>query len=362
MKPLRTGHNTISSTMSIGEIASGPNGDISLYDHEAIAGAEASLDRIRVYLGPDPAEYEHVSATRVKNSVLSQAETLMIQRPGNAADVEEIVIDNSLDGHELPPLMGRWGVVDKQIRTSRLLTLYGYDPELASVIVERNVAGFHGSQSGSLMNVLRGGLLPAEQLRAEGSMVSTGERMSWSAKGQDSTSFVDWRDKSVLKTYAPDGGPLTLEKLMANRDEIVAAAAANSKTRGEDHIFARNFRLQAEDISRQIAFIEAHPDSEEAQLMLANFPVAYGMDISGYDLYDAGHKMPAPEGREHAQFILNDVMSDMGAVEFMVYGGVPTDKLAIIAVPKDRIAQVQAMVQKAGLDIKIAAIEALLEK
>lgn len=138
--------------------------------------------------------------------------------------LREIVVDSSLNGLPIPPRLGKGGEwLDKKYR---LFEIYQKNPEVADLLVEKSVAGFHGSSSASLLGVLEHGLLTQAELRKQDRYIGSGERTVSPQGGQPAISFGDWRVPKTIEQYAHlgAGSALTAEALRARAKARRASA------------------------------------------------------------------------------------------------------------------------------------------
>ncbi len=280
--------------------------------------------------------------------------------PDTTAVVFEIVQNNSLFGHEITPVMGKHSYTDERNKQTRLLSIYERDPETAKLLVDEDIAGFHGSRSGALFGILRhDGLLSAAESRNRGQLISSGEKTYSRKGGQRFISFADWRAPESLTKYAHSSNsePLTIPALEETVETLKKGYIEYQALWGDDHPFVYNVLHQISDTEDLISLIKTEPDSEEVDLLHDNFPIAFGVTMKGFDLYDRIFDLPKGEKPENAMVCI--VNSDIQG-EFAVENEkVALDKLPVIAVPKDKIAKIKEIIERYGKNVKVIDISLL---
>ena len=306
---------------------------------EALAAVHAALEP----------EYQSDLAGRQYGATYLELAADRIIREGNANTVRavrDIVVDSQLDGVALPPLLGRFGPGDATYKKTRLLQLYEVDQEFTRTIVARHIAGFHASASPALISILQErALLSRRESAARGITPMTGELM-WAA--ETSISFTDWRDVPTLQLYTTTEGVQTLEGLQARRAEVTAGLGDAANEYGADSIQYHGVLSYLAALDAQIGVIgSAAPDSDEAFLVTANFPVVFGLDASGYELDDT-MTMPKPVMGEAVTLRTSALMGPVG--EFLALGGrVSIEHLPVVAVPAQYMERVRQILQRYGM-------------
>jgi hypothetical protein len=264
--------------------------------------------------------------------------------------------EGSLGGHEIPPLLGRWGGADREKKVIRFLEIYDQDPELAKIIAEQEIAGFHGTRSASLWGILKhDAILSAAEASLRGQPAISGERMYSEEGGQKSISFADWRRPDTIGSYAGTrAAPLTIDDLLNRRDLRREAAIEAARQWGEKHPFAHNSRAVAEDLQKQIEAFRADPNSEEALLTLANFPIAFGVSTKDMELA-AGAKAKGDSPR-----VLATVKSDIPGEFALMTSQLSLGYIPMVAVPAKYIDQVQAIFNKHNKKIAVIDLELII--
>lgn len=291
--------------------------------------------------------------------LLEEAITAVRTNPEQADDIEQIAIAGSLKGKVLPPLLGTGGNGGQPDKLRKFLHIYQQDPVLAEAIASREVAGFHASRSGALLSTLQRGIMPASVIRqSEDIAMVAGERTFSPIEGQSDVSLTDWRSPAFIARHAGTGRRLNKVDFELMQAKVLNTAEAYETEGQADSPVARNARQIAADLEEQLAYIDEHPDSEETQLMLANFPVAYGVSIAGMPVSLHGAR-EAELPHAEPEVIANVRSDDEG--EFVVTGQIEPDRIRIIAVPEDRIEQVTAYVEERGLDIVVTKLDIITE-
>jgi hypothetical protein len=273
-------------------------------------------------------------------------------------DVTEIVSNKTLDGVEITKWYGTGSVGNSSLKLARLLYVYEQDPRAARLLVGNHIGGFHGSRSGSLWGVLtQGGLLSAEEARSVGQRVSTGERAYSPEGGQPTISFADWRASDSIRRYAGTAAaPMTVEDIVRGKRELEDDYAENHAMFGDQHPFTYNSKHLIETAQAEIDFLREHPDSLEAQLLLANFPIAYGIDVSRYESMET---YPEAVRAGKTKDTIVERVSDIDG-EFMFFGGrIPLSGLPVIAVPAERIKEVATLFAEHDRGVRVIDIDLL---
>ena len=287
--------------------------------------------------------------------LLDKSLALIHDKPGLAGEIEDVVLNERFAGHQLPPMMGQFRDFDYPRKKTAFLDILDRDPTLANIIAKRQVAGFHGSRSGSLLNVLRNGLIPASELRDQDTAIVSGERTFSPAGGQKDISFADWRAPNSIGRYAQTGKPVTVESLLEQAENLRAALYSHVEGIGSnDDLFALNGSSIIKDYERQIEFMTDNPDSQETKLMEQNFPVSYGIDVSGMEIADHDPSHAPSDFKGIIDWSSGDV-----AGEFLARDTITIDKLPVIAVPAEHIEQVRSLIEQEGVNAYVADLATL---
>lgn len=305
----------------------------------------------------DVASTDHLWA---KDDLRSVAGAMIAKGDSEKIDaVREIVFNNLLGGKPIPEFMGKINPNDEVAKKQRLLEIYENDPHVANVIVEKNVIGFHASNSASLIGVLEHGLLPASVLREKGHFVSSGEHIFQGKKGQQTVSFADWRAPWSLQQYADGGKPRSAETFDDIAAEFDKGYIENLHDFGEEHPYTHNSMTLANDARVTAKMLRDESHSETAQLVRENFPIMYGYSPGTEPIYETIYDRPDDKPDS---YVVARLRSDIDG-EFRVYGadGVKHDQIPVIAVPKDRVDEVRAITERYNRNVVVIPIEALLE-
>lgn len=353
----------LSPTMSEGLIAKNVTGRTAL--HEAIKDA-ASVSVRETLATPD----DDMGITSRRMRVLNKYAQDIIEHGlmRDAQVVCGVICEDAIDGVPIPEIMGKSNISSGFDKKGQLLAIYKNNPEVAEVIVRYNVVGFHASRSASLWGVLQHGLLSAAEVRRRGLNIGTGERTFSRKGGEDTIRFADWRAVGTIRRFSASSGPVTAATLRERAAEYRDSAETNkNRSYGDDPLTNNpavyNLLAVAEDDEKVAEFIQENPDTEEAQLIMDNFPVAYGLCADGYEVYDHIIQLPKREGNYHTpQKVLSRTMISDDYGEFVVDSSeVSTQDIAIIAVPRARVDQVDALVVRFGLPTCVVAIEDLVD-
>lgn len=275
-----------------------------------------------------------------------------------AASTAEIIMANTLYGNAIPEMLGKGGVNEELGKKRQFIGIAADEPELAHAMVANSIGGFHGSNSSSLLGVLRHGLLSAQESRKQNIALGSGERTYTHPDAQPFISFADWRDPETLRCYSGKERVTSLAAYQKTFDELHDVRDSFLKKYGEDHVFTHNAHHQLEDTRRVINNLLQYPTSRESQLTIANFPVLYGLDISSYpEIYsnlciDSSIDEP---------FLVKCLTRTSVASEFAIMNGaVSPEKIPVIAVPKHHIDTVRTLVHEAGHGIDVYPIDPLI--
>lgn len=331
-----------------------------------VPGAQDEADRINArqavaeslgsYLA-DPNSLEGESARRL----LARADEMIQLGPEQAALAQEVVATGGFGGRPLARLLGKHsaGQFEDMDKRTQFLGTYLQSPEVAEAIAERGIAGFHGSSSGALWSILTsGGLLSARVAAERGIRLTTGEQ-TYTAAGQDCISFSDWRAPQTLWDYTrtETNGPLNREILQRLKQEADDHLLADQDISHDSPLYRSLVSRQAQ-IAGMLDKVTAAPDSVEARLICANFPVAFGLRIGEYTIDD--NIRPAPSSSE-AKNIRPAVPSDKAGEFWVMRPDVPLSDIGVIAVPADKVREVQELVSQFSPDIQVVPIEPLLQ-
>lgn len=268
--------------------------------------------------------------------------------------VDEVISRNTLDGESIPEPLGKMrdadaGIIDKQ---RQLLKIYQEDPETAQVLVAENISGFHAANSGGLLSVLKHGLLSAADARdQQGIVITGGERMAYMSDGPRKTvSFADWKDPGSIRSYARiDFDTPQTKRSLRKEARRLGKVASNAP-----EYLSETAQILADDAQAVYKKVKTNEDPLETELILANFPVAYGIDVEDITVR-AATRGAKDSGLHHI------VDSDIEG-EFMTRSSVSSEDIKVIAVPKEHIARVNEVISQRSPDsgVKIVPLESIL--
>jgi len=230
-----------------------------------------------------------------------------------------IAVDGNLAGKSIDfsvPDRYHYHYTDFLQRRAELIRIYAENRELAKLIVNNEILGFHGSKSGTLFSVLDEGLIPLSVLRQRGELVPAGERVrAMSQNIQETTSAFRWFQSRGISRYSRNGDVMTVDELINGikilRDPNIIDPSMSMEMR----------QAAANDTEKVLEFLQQVPtDTEMAlkqQLIQSNFPVAYAFNGKGIET--------------------SDKVSSHIYGEFIVPGGVPRGNIKALFVPEDKI-------------------------
>ena len=322
--------------------------------HEALSrrNQELLLDDINSTLSKSSAE-------RWQTKSLSEfAQEVVLNGPvQDVSAAAEIILENRLHGNEVPEILGSFSLNDEFDKQQQLIGIAIKEPELAHAIVANSVGGFHASNSSSLFGILKHGILSSKESRERNIALGSGERTYTNPSARPFISFADWRNPQTLQNYAGSEQPTDLNYYLDRKTRLDSSVDATTKQWGENHLFTVNAKLQSEDTSRIIDILKTKPNSLSAELIMENFPVLYGLDISGYPHRDTSLKITdTPEPILTERLARNGIRSEFAIMN----GSVPPEKIPIIAVPPQKIEKVRSLVQHFGHGIDVYPIDPLV--
>ena len=323
---------------------------------ERVDGAEESPESVMADLRVAMAD--KLSDDLVGNSVkklLATAEMVVEINPDYADMVYSIVLQGKLGETEITPLMGRYHISELYEKRMRLLEILQEDKALAETLVNQHIAGFHATKSGSLWGILHhGALLSAAEARLRGQILSTGERTFSPREGQPTISFADWRHRKSIDRYAGKTHPLELSELEKTRKEMIDAAKTLNPS--SKNILDTNLMLGADDIQKLVDYVLANPNSKEAELIIENFPIVFGVDIEGLPSCERINWTSEPDSIKTK--VIEIAPGDIRG-EFLISGKeLPLSRVPAVGVPAERIEGVKALFAQHNLqplvfDIKL---------
>ncbi len=320
--------------------------------------AQRDLNGIRGYFGSLKTYSEFESDVHL--GLFKRAERIISHNPEKARPVNEIITKNSLDGVPIQPVLGKYAFYDVFLKADRFLAIFENNERVARELVQNKIAGFHASSSASIVGVLRQGLVSSRELQEKGIPVVSGERTYTRKGGHSTISFADWRASGTLDYYKQGGEELTAAILREHADELSKSVQQNDSGYSEDHPFLVNGADVARDRYAIAERLESNPYSLEAQLIVANFPVAYGISLDDFSL---SADILSAQKMYRADFqpsISPTTVSDVKGEFVFVGDKISPEKIRMIAVPEGKIEQIKNVVSAFKLDIKVVAIEPLV--
>ncbi len=261
-------------------------------------------------------------------------------------DITEIALSGTLGGVEITPVYGKSNVGDPFRKVAQLLGIYNQDPETAKALVENRIAGFHATQSSALYGIVtHKAILSAQTARSRGTVLSSGEKLFSSVEGQQSISFGDWRAPETIAQYAESGMQYNSVEGIERRVQELQTLEAEMGHLDQDGRMRTNIRQSIQDLRETALLIQKNPKSVQSRMLLANFPVALGVnvdDIPAVDLIVEHNKAR----NEIVQRVPGDIVG-----EFMYFGPeMPLDRVRVIAVPKEKIKETKIFLATHGVD------------
>lgn len=270
-------------------------------------------------------------------------------------DILKLATGKPFRGHKLYParsngdFLGKKGSMSygdaKDYRTL-LMNTYTQNPDTTEALVKNNIVGLHASGSATLLSSLRHGLLPLNKLRTEGHETPNGAK-DGNKKVGDGTSFVVLGANKVSdgrEFVSYTGTPITPESLDRRINKLSEFIQFLQNQSGHDrnssevaHVYAAINKLR--DKKQFLEKPAENPEEATLQrLTCENFPVIWGLSSK-----NVRSKQLLP--------IISDVHG-----EFLVSGLKPHDT-PVILVPRDKIQEVQQLVDKSGSHHTVLPIE-----
>ena len=276
-------------------------------------------------------------------------------------DATEMFLNGTLRGVSPTEALGQKGhlaehhkVMYNQRKLAKLMHLYKGDPEAAVAIAENHVAGFHGSRSSMLYSFLEhDGLLTAAAAREQGINIASGERRYAPNGGQADISFADWSEPLSIASYSSVSEPKTIESMQEAIDHWKDYLHVTYNNQPLLPAVRRNVETIIADNEEQLKFVQENPHSPETALILEDFPVAFGVDVSSYPVVPGARTADWEELRG----VLNPRTSGDITGEFAIHDDrVPAEKLPVIAVPAGKVEEVQALFDAHDKKVKVMDI------
>ncbi|HSW79427.1 MAG TPA: hypothetical protein VLG47_01495 [Candidatus Saccharimonadales bacterium] len=293
---------------------------------DVIRGALYPLDESQV-----PFFERNPFAGYKRDETFAQAESLVANADDQTVrDAVEVLTNQTLGGIELAENLGR----GHPYKLAQLWNILLREPETARALISNQIVGFHGTRSGALLSTIRSGFVQsAQESVRQGTLVSTGERIMAPSDGHDFVFFGDWGAPETIASYSARSGPRTLEDM---RQELYERWDELDNWQGPEWQKPIKDRM-AQSLDAEIEFIEQHPSSIEAQLMLANIPISLGLSNDGYTVYNSPHDvLPDNDSKQNAIIEYPYPISDIVG-EFAVERRVDLRRFPILATPKEHV-------------------------
>lgn len=233
---------------------------------------------------------------------------------------------NSKDNHKPGRISQRSTLFDR----TQMLETYMLQPQLAEAMAVNQIVGGPGSNSASLIGVLKHGLRSQDQMDENEELVLSGEGIYGSAGvNRTAVSFAQWDDWREMKRY-------TKGIYDTSHEDAISSVISSFEQDVKDYpnaIFADSYNKMIRNLHMKLEFFQKTPKTQEEHLIehltRDEFPV----------IYLIGRK--AIENRN--AFIPQESQRQS---EFAVEGGVVAPDIPIILVPQDHLSEVQALVEK----------------
>lgn len=275
-------------------------------------------------------------------------------------DIRDIALEATLGGHKLyvyeasEPMVPPWFPNNLAYDKAFLVEVYGKNPRLAESFFDKRIAGWHFSNSSSLLSVVRnGGLLPFNELVRRGGRIASGANDGNDAIGEGVSCVT-------LKPDHIRGG--LWDQILGLMDTNVSKV--DIEARGE--LIARleheredpqveRMRLFHQKQKEVIDFINQPPLNEyetlEQELIRNSFRVAYAIKQTAI-LEERSRVFDDNRDRDEDKFSLP--ISDVSG-EFVVRGGITLEDVGLVLVEKERIPLVRDLLLDHG-NIEVADI------
>ncbi|HSX09108.1 MAG TPA: hypothetical protein VLF93_03070 [Candidatus Saccharimonadales bacterium] len=272
-------------------------------------------------------------------------------------DVVDIIANGTLQGIDIPDAVGK--SMDFRYNQMRLLSIYDQDPQVALALVENQVIGFHGTRSGNLLDILHDeGLLSDDELIKRGRQATTYEASRTPLGINPYLSFAAWAEPHTLRYYSGYERPLTVDDLHRKLE----ARRALYADLPQDEELRQLAQSKIKALEDEIESVTANPDSLQSRLILANYPVCFGLSGEGYDVYGVSSELPDQSEETKRDAILEHPYfagGDDG--EFVTVTGSPLSRLPVVATIKERIPEVRDLFREKGYRPDVIPLEPLRE-
>jgi hypothetical protein len=215
------------------------------------------------------------------------------------------------------------------------------DPELARVLVENDIVGFHGTRSAAFAGILeQGALLSAAEAKRRGIAHVTGEHIFQRKEGQGSISFANLADSRHAFHYAGslEAQVKTTDQVITDFDDDIATIEAKLAEEGLGERYRSVIETALDETRRTKEEFIINPGSLQADLLKDSFPMLLG--IRRETVFEKDEEIP------DSWYPMQGTSSDYN--EFRAGSEhIDLDKL-MVAVPRDRIDKVKALLQQYG--------------
>lgn len=288
----------------------------------------------------------------------STADWLASMDDSTRENVVNILVHSQLGGWPVPEARGQRS--SNKANQWRLASIYAHDPETAELIAENNIIGFHGTRSSSLVDILEDqALLTAYEANKRGRTITTGELVNGLSDGDRQVAFANWASPHSLDRYAGPAEPLTLEALEEKIAENEKNKAYYIEVFGEpdeaenpvyyDRMQVVSHRIEL--LKQEAQFVADNPDSLRASLILANFPISFGLSGNGYTEFDNYIQLSNDNeaNRESAivKFPYAPASSDIDG-EFAAAANVDLTRCPVVAVPSEYMGTLHTLLENYG--------------
>lgn len=246
--------------------------------------------------GPSPAEWSpttyHATGEGISGSIAGHVseydQNMLVTALHEAADSDdsevqkssetEILANGTLHGQEVG--MAEVYRDANQVARDRLwmANLVHTAPEIADILAEREIVGFHATGSFALASLVESGsLLSGRQLAETGRASITGAHDAHSA-GQSSISFGQLSEtQHNIEQYGGQDLKLSSEEVVANLTYEVMDSAKMAEEFPVGSKLNVSMRRLSENFRQALTDFQANPDSLAATMMRNKFPVAVGI-------------------------------------------------------------------------------------
>lgn len=274
-----------------------------------------------------------------------------------STDVEksalEILARGTLNGEDVEPRdVLRDSTAEADYRMA-LADIFLRNPATGELLVDKRVAGFHGTSSSALAGMLgHGGMVSARELNSREAVMATGEHYAQGPEGQGSISFSHIGSLDTAVGYAGSSKELTqdqiVEELSQERQKglsLLEQMKDEPISKVIESLLVNNDRVMKE--------VTTHPDGLFAQLSRDRFPVLAGVS---YDF--VVDTIPESSTNGFGRSVTHGV-GEMG--EFRPFPEeIPFSALPVFAVPEAKVRLVRGLLDTYGhKDVEVIPLELL---